>query len=179
MIETRERETAKQTSQPTQRFTSSKRKAYRKGVPFTDNRAVSVGRQSLQRMVDGSPSATAQRKRLEHLTGGSLQRNENPTCMPDHLKTGLENLSGLDMSDVRVHYNSSKPTQVQAHAYTRGTNIHIAPGQEKHLPHEAWHVAQQKQGRVRPTTQVAGLPVNDSPSLEKEADVMGRKAVGG
>jgi hypothetical protein len=27
------------------------------------------------------------------------------------------------------------------------------PGQEQHLPHEAWHVVQQKQGRVKPTGQ--------------------------
>lgn len=35
--------------------------------------------------------------------------------------------------------------------YSQGTDIHIGPGQEKHLPHEAWHVVQQKQGRVKPT----------------------------
>ncbi|MFA8434701.1 MAG: DUF4157 domain-containing protein [Marinifilaceae bacterium] len=96
--------------------------------------------------------------------------------MPDNLKAGVEQLSGLNMGDVRVHYNSSKPAQVQAHAYTQGTNIHVAPGQEQHLAHEAWHVAQQKQGRVQATTEVAGVPVNDSPALEKEADVMGNRA---
>lgn len=106
----------------------------------------------------------------------TTQREENRTGMPDNLKSGVEQLSGLNMSDVRVHYNSSKPAQVQAHAYTQGTNIHVAPGQDKHLPHEAWHVAQQKQGRVQPTTQVAGMPVNDNPGLEKEADAMGAKA---
>lgn len=104
------------------------------------------------------------------------QRVENKTGMPDKLKSGVEQLSGLDMSDVKVHYNSSKPASVQAHAYTQGTNIHVAPGQEKHLGHEAWHVAQQKQGRVKATTEVAGMPVNDNPGLETEADVMGAKA---
>jgi len=105
------------------------------------------------------------------------QRVENKTGMPDNLKSGVEQLSGLDMSDVKVHYNSSKPASVQAHAYTQGTDIHVAPGQEQHLGHEAWHVAQQKQGRVQPTTKVAGMPVNDNPSLETEADVMGGKAI--
>ncbi|TAJ12212.1 DUF4157 domain-containing protein [Marinilabiliaceae bacterium JC017] len=109
----------------------------------------------------------------------TVQRSENKTGMSDNLKAGVEQLSGLDMSDVRVHYNSSKPAQVQAHAYTQGANIHVAPGQEQHLPHEAWHVAQQKQGRVQPTTEVAGMPVNDNPGLEKEADVMGHKAANG
>ena len=55
------------------------------------------------------------------------------------------------MNDVKVHYNSNKPAQLQAHAYTQGTNIHVAQGQERHLAHEAWHVVQQKQNRVRPT----------------------------
>jgi hypothetical protein len=106
------------------------------------------------------------------------QRVPNKTGMPDNLKNGVEQLSGLDMGDVKVHYNSSKPAQVQAHAYTQGTDIHVAPGQEKHLGHEAWHVAQQKQGRVQPNTEVAGMPVNDNPGLEHEADVMGGKALG-
>ncbi|MEM0995756.1 MAG: DUF4157 domain-containing protein [Bacteroidota bacterium] len=102
---------------------------------------------------------------------------ENRTGMPDNLKSGIENLSGMDMSDVRVHYNSPNPAAVQAHAYAQGTDIHVGPGQEQHLPHESWHVAQQKAGRVQPTTEVGGMPVNDDPGLEKEADVMGSKAM--
>ncbi|GAL35435.1 translation initiation factor 2 [Vibrio maritimus] len=82
------------------------------------------------------------------------------------------------MDDVKVHYNSSKPAQLQAHAYAQGSNIHIGPGQEKHLAHEAWHVVQQKQGRVKPTMQMKGkVNINDDASLEREADVMGAKAL--
>lgn len=97
--------------------------------------------------------------------------------LPDKLKSGIENLSGYAMDDVKVHYNSGKPQQVQAHAYTQGTDIHLATGQEKHLPHEAWHVIQQKQGRVRPTLQLQGIHINDDAALETEADVMGAKAL--
>jgi hypothetical protein len=107
-----------------------------------------------------------------------LQRKrENNTGMPDNLKAGVESLSGIDMSDVRVHYNSDEPSEVGALAYTQGTNIHVAPGQERHLPHEAWHVVQQAQGRVKPTMQMKGLAVNDDVGLEREADVMGAKAL--
>ena len=102
---------------------------------------------------------------------------KNETGLPDNLKAGVESLSGFSLDNVRVHYNSSKPATVQALAYTQGTDIHVAPGQEKHLPHEAWHVAQQMAGRVAPTTSVNGMPVNDSAALEHEADVMGAKAV--
>ncbi len=102
----------------------------------------------------------------------------NKTGLPDHLKTGIEHLSGYSMDDVRVHYNSDSPAQVQALAYTQGTDIHVAPGQEKHLPHEAWHVVQQAQGRVRPTLQMQGkVNVNNDARLETEANDMGAKAL--
>lgn len=103
---------------------------------------------------------------------------ENNTGLPDDLKSGMENLSGFSMDDVKVHYNSDKPAQLQAHAYAQGTDIHLGAGQEKHLPHEAWHVVQQKQGRVKPTMQLKGkVNVNDDTGLEHEADVMGAKAL--
>lgn len=108
------------------------------------------------------------------------QREQKPnnTGMPDNLKSGIENLSGYSMDDVKVHYNSDKPAQLNAHAYAQGTDIHVAPGQEQHLPHEAWHVVQQKQGRVQATMQMkAGVPVNDDAGLENEADVMGARAL--
>jgi hypothetical protein len=101
---------------------------------------------------------------------------ENKTGLPDTLKAGIENLSGLAMDDVRVHYNSSKPAALQALAYTQGTEIHVGPGQKRHLPHEAWHVMQQKEERVRPTLQVKGVAINNDEGLEKEADVMGVNA---
>jgi hypothetical protein len=106
-----------------------------------------------------------------------IQRKENNTGLPDNLKSGMENLSGMSLDDVKVHRNSDQPAQLQAHAYAQGTDIHLGPGQEKHLPHEAWHVVQQKQGRVQPTTQLKGkVNINDDAGLEKEADVMGAKA---
>jgi hypothetical protein len=102
---------------------------------------------------------------------------ENKTGLPDNLKAGIEALSGYAMDDVKVHYNSAKPAQLQALAYTQGTDIHVAPGQERYLPHEAWHVVQQKQGRVQPTMQMKGLEINNNEGLEKEAEVMGRKTL--
>ncbi|MBU0914044.1 MAG: DUF4157 domain-containing protein [Gammaproteobacteria bacterium] len=102
----------------------------------------------------------------------------NNTGLPNQLKSGIESLSGMNMDHVKVHYNSSQPAQLNAHAYAQGSDIHVAPGQEKHLPHEAWHVVQQAQGRVKPTVQMkTGVPVNDDAGLEKEADVMGTRAL--
>lgn len=101
----------------------------------------------------------------------------NKTGLPDRLKYGIENISGYSMDDVRVHYNSAKPAQMKSLAYTQGSEIYVAPGQERHLSHEAWHVVQQKQGRVAPTEQMNGININSSRSLEQEADTMGAKAI--
>lgn len=107
-----------------------------------------------------------------------LEEKPNNTGLPNQLKSGIESLSGMSLDGVKVHYNSDKPAQLNAHAYAQGTDIHVAPGQEQHLPHEAWHVVQQAQGRVKPTTQMKGTSVNDDVGLETEADVMGAKALG-
>jgi hypothetical protein len=107
-----------------------------------------------------------------------LKTEANQTGMPDQLKTGVESLSGMDLSDVRVHFNSTQPAQLNALAYAQGNDIHLSPGQEQHLPHEAWHVVQQRQGRVEATTQLKEtIPINDDPVLEKEADIMGQTAL--
>ena len=128
---------------------------------------------------------TAQRAEEEELLQGKfsnpataqLEEKPNNTGLPNQLKAGIESLSGMSMDGVKVHYNSDKPAQLNAHAYAQGTDIHVAPGQEQHLPHEAWHVVQQAQGRVKPTTQMKGTSVNDDVGLETEADVMGAKAL--
>lgn len=97
--------------------------------------------------------------------------------LPQDLKSAIETLSGFTLDDVRVHYDSPRPANINALAYAQGTNIYLGPGQEHLLSHEAWHVVQQMQGRVQPTTVVGGMPVNDNAELEHEADVMGERAM--
>ncbi|MBD2595504.1 DUF4157 domain-containing protein [Nostoc spongiaeforme FACHB-130] len=136
----------------------------------------------MQRVAEGgmaaSPDEAIQAK--GEINGNSQESTEklhpNQTGLPDELKAGVENLSGYSLDDVKVHYNSPKPSQLQALAYTQGTEIHVAPGHEEHLPHETWHVVQQMQGRVKPTMQMKGVQINDNEGLEKEADAMGKKA---
>jgi len=113
---------------------------------------------------DNRPEAVAQLKIKEELeaisSSNPIQQKKNTTGLPDQLKSGIENLSGHSMDDVKVHYNSSKPAQLNAHAYAQGSNI------------------QQKQGRVQPTKQLKQkVNINDDVGLEKEADVMGAKAM--
>ena len=98
--------------------------------------------------------------------------------LPDPLKSGIESLSGLAMDAVRVHHDSPQPARLGALAFTQGLDIHLAPGQSQHLPHEAWHVVQQAQGRVQPTLHMrGGAAVNDARGLEHEADLMGERAL--
>ena len=117
-----------------------------------------------------------EKQKLVQKKTAPLIQKKNNTGLPDNVKSGIESLSGMSMDHVKVHYNSPKPAQLNAHAYTQGSDIHVASGQEKHVAHEAWHVVQQAQGRVKPTTSVAGQAVNDSAGLEREADVMGTRA---
>ena len=141
-----------------------------------------------------SPRMVAQRAQIEAAFGDAAQRapdlgeleEEEPMQakadpalggLPGDLQAGIASLSGMDVSDVQVHRNSDKPAQLNALAYAQGNDIHLAPGQEQHLPHEAWHVVQQRQGRVEPTMQMAGVGVNDDAGLEEEADVMGARAL--
>ncbi len=149
--------------------------------------------------VDASPRQLAQRRRIDATFGPVAQRAtdaldedeagtaqakavpaqrlENRTGLPDGLKAGIEALSGTDLSEVRVHRNSSQPAQLNALAYAQGNEIHLGPGQDHHLPHEAWHVVQQREGRVQPTMQMGGVDINDDAGLEAEADRMGDEAL--
>ena len=153
----------------------------RESVSSLSPAAAVNGRNALP-VQDNRPAALLQKKQLAGMNRQAasipLQKKANNTGLPDELKSGVEQLSGISMNDVKVHYNSNKPATVQAHAYAQGTDIHIAPGQEKHLPHEAWHVVQQKQGRVKPTKQLKSrVNINDDKGLEQEADVMGARAL--
>jgi hypothetical protein len=154
------------------------------GIDFVDGAA--PGAAPVQRV--GKPEEEELKPPVQgKFEAGAVQREQEPaagpssnlTGMPDGLKANMESLSGLDLSDVRVNFNSPKPAQLEAVAYTQGNDIHVAPGQEKHLAHEAWHVVQQRQGRVQPTMELEGTRINDDAGLEKEADVMGERAARG
>ncbi len=192
-------------AQPAARQPSQVRHDHPDGLGLADQRNGSATQRLLASM-NNSPQIAAQRLQIESAFGEAVQRQipegegeeplqgmfdlqasasvqaqpappPNNTGLPDNLKSGIESLSGINMGDVRVQRNSSKPAQLNALAYTQGAQIHLGPGQERHLPHEAWHAVQQKQGRVKPTGNISGMPLNDSKVLEGEADRMGAKAL--
>lgn len=154
------------------------------GRGLADKRPEAVAQRKLAAMIDDSPRVLQQQALSKAIRGNAWkagQRDEQAGngALPAQLKSGIESLSGMRMDHVKVHYNSAKPAQLHAHAYAQGSEIHLGPGQEKHLPHEAWHVVQQAQGRVRPTMQMKhGRQINNDAGLEREADAMGERALG-
>jgi hypothetical protein len=110
--------------------------------------------------------------KIRKVSAAKTSASGGGSVLPERLKGSLESLSGLDLSDVRVHRDSNRPDALNALAYTQGRDIHLAPGQDEHLPHEAWHAVQQRQGRVKPTMQARGVAINDDAHLEREADRM-------
>lgn len=113
----------------------------------------------------------------------TTQRAEGPAVAPA-LSSMIPTFGAEMLSSVNLHPDSPAPREVGALAYTQGHDIHFAPGQFKPdtqagrqlIGHELAHVAQQDQGRVQPTTEIGGMPVNDNPGLEHEADEIGAKA---
>lgn len=153
------------------------------GVQMVDNRSLSALQAKMVSIVQRAEDD--EDDLLQGKFGAPLQRQaENKTGIPDDVKQRMEDSFNTDFSGVRVHPDSSSAPEVGALAYTQGTDIHFAPGQFKPdtsagqqlLGHELAHVVQQAEGRVQPTTEIGGMPVNDNEALEHEADVLGAKA---
>lgn len=97
--------------------------------------------------------------------------NEHPDGIPEPLKGQLESENNVDLSDVEVIRDSNKPAEYGTEAFSANKKIHLAPGKEDHLEHEARHEVQKKQGKVKATGKLKdGTPVNTDPELEKDAD---------
>ena len=112
-------------------------------------------------------------KKQDEITDTS---EKGKTGIPSVMKKSFEQSSGFSFDDVRVHYSSEKPAQLHAHAYTQGNDVFVAPGQEKHLPHELGHVVQQKSNMVKPNEEIGGLPLNTDPAMEHDADDIAQNA---
>ncbi|MFT6827307.1 MAG: hypothetical protein ACI9Z3_000618 [Roseivirga sp.] len=80
----------------------------------------------------------------KNIKTANVENEEKSVPSPTAIEDGIEELSGHDMSDVRVHYNSSKPAQLNNEGFNQGKQISLSDPNEKHLPHEAWHVVQQE-----------------------------------
>ncbi|HAS42208.1 MAG TPA: hypothetical protein DCS93_17155 [Microscillaceae bacterium] len=138
--------------------------------------------QAKQRPIQAKQRPIQAKQRPIQAKQRPIQRNLKPsgkshTGNEAQIKANVGAITGVDVSDTQVHYNSSKPVQLKAEAYAQGNEVHLASGKEQHLGHELAHVVQQKQGRVKPTIQGNnGVGINNDPQLEHEADVIGEQA---
>ena len=153
-------------------------------VPALRRRAALQPRAALQRRAaqqpatDNKPPLGALRRQAERLGRRPDERlgRQPADRLPDRLAASITSLSGVAVDDVRVHRNSSRPAQLGAAAFTQDGSIYLGPGQEAELAHEAWHVTQQRQGRVPFTASHHGVAVNHDSALEHEADLAGHQA---
>ncbi len=115
----------------------------------------------------------------------TMQRQSATSAqLPTLVQSKMEGAMGADFSGVNIHTESQQASNVGALAFAQGNDVHFAPGQydpqstsgQELIGHELAHVVQQREGRVQPTTQAKGVPVNDDKGLEAEADSMGQKA---
>lgn len=105
--------------------------------------------------------------------------------LPTAVQRQMEGAFVTSFADVRVH-EGPQAERLGAVAYTQGSDIHFRPGAyDPHgaagrelLGHELTHVVQQRAGRVD-TPQGKGVPVNQDPALEAEADELGARAARG
>jgi hypothetical protein len=105
--------------------------------------------------------------------------------LPTAVQRQMEGAFATSFADVRIH-EGPQAERLGADAYTQGSDIHFRPGAyDPHgaagrelLGHELTHVVQQRAGRVD-TPQGKGVPVNEHPALEAEADELGARAARG
>jgi hypothetical protein len=107
---------------------------------------------------------------------------------PD-VRADMEARLGHDFSDVRVHDDSAaagSATEVNAHAYTVGSNVVFqrdkydpsTPEGKTTLAHELTHVVQQRSGPVEGTSAPGGIKISDpSDRFEREAAANAERAM--
>ncbi|MFV8750909.1 eCIS core domain-containing protein [Nannocystaceae bacterium ST9] len=117
---------------------------------------------------------------------GSASPGRRGLSLPAPIATKMARAFASDFSDVRVHLDGSA-ARLGAQAFTRGRDIHFAPGRyDPHaaqgqalIGHELAHVVQQSQGRVPASARWRGHAINTDPALEREADESGQRATRG
>lgn len=134
-------------------------------------------------------SPEKENKELQMKADQTTSKNEkteysSKTNLPKSVQAKMESSFNSDFSGVAIHKDSTKAQNLGAQAFAQGNEVHFAKGKydpnsqsgQELIGHELTHVVQQRQGRVQTTSQRKGANVNDSSSLEQEADQMGRKA---
>lgn len=189
----------KERSAPIQRLTAGSGEssaAPRFGHNFGDVRVHHPGPQTVQRSSPESARAKTEAAYFDDEPEDEHAKIERPVApdappigsgraLPEPVRARMETAFEADFSEVRIH-EGPEAGSIGAAAYTRGTDIHFAPGRydlssrpgQQLLGHELTHVVQQRAGRV-PIPQAKGGAIVQDSGLEAEADVLGAKAARG
>ena len=144
------------------------------------------GHSAPQSPARSSYLASIQRKAAGDLPSAQLKESDGAgSALPAQTQQKMERSFGADFSDVRVH-QGAQATEMGAHAYAQGANLHFAPGQynpgsqsgDALIGHELTHVVQQKSGKVS-SPQGKGASVVADHGLESQADRAGDRAARG
>lgn len=126
-------------------------------------------------------TAHALQRSLGNRIVGHAIRGGGEVPVPARVRGEAEVRLGESLAAVRVRPDSSEAVRLGAPAFTRGDDIHFAPGALGRdiargypvLRHELEHVGQQRRGEVPVTGHVAGIAVNTDPRLEQAANAPG------
>src|SRR5579883_1013902 len=165
-----------------------------KTVPSTATPTVQGAASPASAPIQAKASSTTPHERLERsrqlghnfeqaaFSPELLQPSTSGRPLPKPLREKMEAAFATDFSNVRVHEDGNAE-QIGALAYTRGHNLHFAPGQfqphssegQKIIGHELTHVMQQRQSQVA----IPEDAINTDRRLEHEADLLGTRVAEG
>ncbi|MEM7037838.1 MAG: DUF4157 domain-containing protein, partial [Bacteroidota bacterium] len=139
--------------------------------------------------LDRQPLQMQEKSPQTDLNSETQSSNEvlraNQSGVDGELMHRFEQVMQQDFANVEFVKNSSKATELNANAFALGNRIHFAPGKfnpnsekgQSLIGHELAHVMQQREGRVNPEGEQAGLQVNRDEALEAEADTLSASAL--
>jgi hypothetical protein len=98
---------------------------------------------------------SAQKPESPGEAAGAAPASDAGAPLPAEVRVKMERSFKADFSDIRIH-EGPESAALGAQAYTRGTDIHFAPGTytpgtpagDQMIAHELAHVVQQREGRV-------------------------------
>lgn len=110
-----------------------------------------VPAERISRLAANEPTIGPEGGELDSGFEQRIRRASGGRPMADTVRGPMESAFGADLSSVRIHTDSELPNQMNALAFTAGTDIHFAPGEyspgsttgQHVLAHELTHTLQQ------------------------------------
>ncbi len=155
--------------------------------PFTDTEGNALRKSQWDSEMAGKGQDSSMGRQLPsqfEQIGADVKQTSVANQLPAAVQAKMEGAMGADFSNIQISKDSERAQGFGARAYAQGNEVHFAPGQydpvstvgQELIGHELAHVMQQRSGRVMPTEEQGGLPINRDHTLEAEADQLGQHA---